>query len=71
MSTAEVPEWPGYVGWFGAVLGLVWLMEPAVDHRVVPALALLSFACLGYGVYCHLRAEGWAGAAGPSESGGR
>lgn len=54
MSTADVPTWPGLAGWFGTLLALLWLVEPASFRQPMLAVTALLLSCWGYGVYRHL-----------------
>jgi hypothetical protein len=62
MATSEpaVPEWPGLAGWFGLLLGLVWLVDPASFTRPLPALTLLLTGCWLFGLYRHVQHAGWS-----------
>lgn len=53
MSTTDVPRRPGLVGWFGTLLALLWLLEPASFRRPTLAATALPFARWRFGVYRH------------------
>lgn len=57
MSTtrAEVPEWPGLAGWFGLLLALVWLVDPASFTGPMPLVTVALLGCWLFGFYRHLR----------------
>jgi hypothetical protein len=62
MSTTEqsVPEWPGLAGWFGLLLALVWLIDPASFTRPLPTLTVGLTGCWLFGLYRHVRQVGWS-----------
>ena len=59
MSTTEqsVPEWPGLAGWFGLLLALVWLIDPASFTRPLPTLTV---GFVNFGLYRHVQHADWA-----------
>lgn len=61
MSVANeaVPEWPGFAGWFGLLLALVWLARPAAFSLPLLAVTLALAGCWLFGLYRHLQHVGW------------
>ncbi|WP_255195074.1 hypothetical protein [Halorarius litoreus] len=57
MSTTQtaVPEWPGYAGWFGLLLAMVWLLDPAAFTGPLPAVTLALAGCWLFGLYRHVQ----------------
>lgn len=51
-ADADAPAWPALAGWFGALLGLLWLVDPAAFRGVLPVLTALLLVSGAYGV-CH------------------
>lgn len=53
--------WPALAGWFGLVLALVWLVDPASFGQPLPALTVVLAGCWLFGLYQHLRHVGYLG----------
>jgi hypothetical protein len=56
-SDPDVSAWPVFAGWFGTLLGLLWLVDPAAFRGVLPALTALLLVSGLYGVCRHLAAD--------------
>ena len=54
---ADPPAWSVPAGWFGTLLGLLWLVDPAAFRGVLPGLAVLLLVAGLYGVCRHLAAD--------------